>query len=292
MCLTPPCSASSAGPMAVLQRALVSLGCRPLRGTVDVFFRSARIALQFLTCFPISLEPPPAGREVGLSLLWYPAVGLLLGLLLWSAAVLLSPVPIPLAASIMVAVWVFSTGALHLDGLADTVDAWAGGRGERERTLAIMKDPYSGPIGIAAVVCLLLLKFGALSALLFTRRSGVWGETQFACAFILPPTLARSAVPLLFAQTPYVRVQGIGADLTQYQSRAGAWVTATVISLAAITFGGWCGLLATAVTAATYLIMRRAFIRRLGGLTGDCAGAMVEVIETFTVVALALSASA
>jgi adenosylcobinamide-GDP ribazoletransferase len=257
-----------------------------------VFLRSARIALQFLTCFPISLEPPPAGREVGLSLLWYPAVGLLLGLLLWGTAVLLSPVAIPLAASIVVAVWVFSTGALHLDGLADTVDAWAGGRGERERTLAIMKDPHSGPVGVAAVVCLLLLKFGALSALVFTRRSGVWGEMQFACAYILPPTLARGAAPFLFAQTRYVRVQGIGADLAQYQSRAGAWVVAAATGLAATGFGRWYGLLATAITVVTYLIMRRAFIHRLGGMTGDCAGAMVEIIETFTVVALALSASA
>ena len=257
-----------------------------------MFLRSARIALQFLTCFPIDLEPAPVGREVGLSLLWYPAVGLLLGLLLWGTAVVLSPVAIPLAASIVVAVWVLSTGALHLDGLADTVDAWAGGRRERERTLAIMKDHYSGPVGVAAVVCLLLLKFGALSALLFTRRSQVWGEMQFACAYILPPTLARGAVPLLFAHTPYLRVRGIGADLAQYQSRAGAWVIAAATGLAAIAFGRWYGLLATATTVVTYLIMRRAFIRRLGGMTGDCAGAMIEVIETFTVVALALSTSA
>ena len=257
-----------------------------------MFLRSARIALQFLTRFPISLEPPPVGRELGRSLLWYPAVGLLLGLLLWGAAVLLSSVAIPLAASIIVAVWVISTGALHIDGLADTVDAWAGGRGERERTLAIMKDPYSGPVGVAAVVCLLLLKLGALSALLLVRGSGGWGGMQFACACVLPPTLARAAVPLLFAQTLYVRMHGIGAELAQYQSRAAAWVIAVVTSLAAIAFGRWYGLLATAVTAVTYLIMRRAFIRRLGGATGDCAGAMVEVIETLTLVALALTASA
>jgi adenosylcobinamide-GDP ribazoletransferase len=62
--------------------------------------------------------------------------------------------------------------------------------------------------------------------------------------------------------------------------------------VSAITFGAWYGLLATAVTAVTYLIMRRAFIRRLGGMTGDCAGAMVEVIETLTAVALALTVSA
>lgn len=254
--------------------------------------RAARVALQFLTRIPISLVPPPVGREVGLSLLWYPVVGLILGLLLWVASLLLRPFPTPLAAAMVLGVWVFFTGALHLDGLADTVDAWAGGRGERERTLEIMKDPYSGPVGVAAVVCLLLLKFGALSAFLSQRSSGGWAETQLACAYILPPTLARGAVPLLFAQTPYVRVQGIGAHLAQYQSRTGAWTSAVGTGLGAIMLGGWHGLLATAVTGVTYLMMRRAFIRRLGGMTGDCAGAMVEVIETLSLVALALTASA
>ena len=131
-----------------------------------MFFRSALMAVQFLTCWPIRLEPPPARREVGLSLLWYPAVGLLLGLLIWVATILLSPLATPLAAAVVLALWVSCTGALHLDGLGDTADAWVGGRGDRERTLAIMKDPYSGPIAVAAVVCLLLVKFGALSALL------------------------------------------------------------------------------------------------------------------------------
>src|SRR6266404_3592900 len=78
------------------------------------------IAVQFLTCFPIRLAAPPVGREAGLSLLWYPAVGLLLGLLLWVAAMLLSPLATPLAAALMLAAWVSCTGALHLDGLADT----------------------------------------------------------------------------------------------------------------------------------------------------------------------------
>lgn len=257
-----------------------------------MFLRSARIALQFLTSFPISLEPPPVGREVGLSLLWYPVVGLLLGLMLWGVAVLLGSVAIPLAASIIVAVWVFSTGALHLDGLADTADAWAGGRGDRERTLAIMKDPYSGPVGVAAVVCLLLVKLGALSALLSMSDNEVWSKTRFACAYILPPTLARGAVPLLFAQTPYVRVRGLGAGLAQYQWSAGSRVIAAATGVAAITFGRWSGLFATAVAAVAYLIMRRAFIRRLGGITGDCIGAMVEAIETLTIVTLMLTASA
>jgi adenosylcobinamide-GDP ribazoletransferase len=253
-----------------------------------VVLRSARIALQFLTCFPIRFERAPLPREVGLSLLWYPLVGLLLGLLLWAAALLLNRVASPLAAAIVLAIWVSATGALHLDGFADTVDAWAGGRGDRERTLAIMKDPCSGPIAVAAVVCLLLLKFGALSAL---SRNVSGRDAHVAWAYIFPPLLARAAVPILFAQTPYVRIQGIGAALAQYQSRVGGQAVGATTALAALVVGGGSGLLAVAVTVVAYLLMRGVFVRRLGGATGDCAGAMIEVIEALTLIALVLTAS-
>jgi adenosylcobinamide-GDP ribazoletransferase len=270
-------------PWVLLGRALC-----PRRTRADVFFRSALIAVQFLTCWPIRLEPPPARREVGLSLLWYPVVGLLLGLLVWVAAILLSPLATPLAAALVLVIWVSSTGALHLDGLADTADAWVGGHGDRKRMLAIMKDPYSGPIAVAAVVCLLLLKFGALAALR-EGRGVSWSQLHFACGCILPPLLARAAVPVLFAHTPYIRTRGIGADLAQYQSRPGGRWVAGLTALAVIVVCGRYGLVATAAAAASYLLMRRAFIRRLGGITGDCAGAMIELIEVLTLLALASS---
>jgi adenosylcobinamide-GDP ribazoletransferase len=254
-----------------------------------VLLRPALIAVQFLTCFPIRLEPPPVGREVGLSLLWYPVVGLLLGLLVWTAAVLLGPLATPLGAAMVLAVWVSVTGALHLDGLADTADAWVGGRGGRERTLAIMKDPYSGPVAVAAVVCVLLVKFGALSALHEARGAASSSGLHFACGCILPPLLARAAVPVLFAHTPYARPQGIGAALAQYQSRPGGRWVATLTAAAVTVVCGRYGLLATAAAGSVYLIMRRAFIGRLGGVTGDCVGAVIEVIEALSLVTLASS---
>ena len=251
-----------------------------------MLLRPMLIAVQFLTCFPIRLAAPPVGREAGLSLLWYPAVGLLLGLLLWVAAMLLSPLATPLAAALVLAAWVSCTGALHLDGLADTADAWVGGHGN-ERTLAIMKDPCSGPVAVAAVVCLLLVKFAALSALREARGIASWSDLHFACGCILPPLLARAGVPLLFAHTPYIRAEGIAVDLAQYQSRVGGWLAAALTALAVIVVCGRYGLGATTATAVVYLAMRRAFFRRLGGMTGDCAGAMIEVSEALSLVTLA-----
>jgi len=249
-----------------------------------VFLRPALIALQFLTRFPIRLTRPPPAREVGLSLLWYPAAGFLLGLLLWLAAILLSvsALAAPLAAALELALWVSCTGALHLDGLADTADAWVGGHGDRERTLEIMKDSHSGPVAVVAVVCLLLVKFGALSALFDARSIQPWRDLHFACRCVLSPVLARAAVPVLFAHTSYTRLAGVGADLAHYQSRRWGLAVAAFTVLSAMFACGRYGVAASTAAIVVYVLMRRAFVRRLGGVSGDCVGAIIEVIEAVT----------
>ncbi|HCA63204.1 MAG TPA: adenosylcobinamide-GDP ribazoletransferase, partial [Pseudomonas sp.] len=78
------------------------------------------IALQFLTSLPIRLPAMPTPRQQGRSLLHYPAVGLFLGALLWLAALLLEGASPLLQAALLLALWVALTGALHLDGLADS----------------------------------------------------------------------------------------------------------------------------------------------------------------------------
>ncbi|HCS46271.1 MAG TPA: adenosylcobinamide-GDP ribazoletransferase, partial [Pseudomonas sp.] len=110
------------------------------------------IALQFLSSLPIRLPGMPAPRELGRSLLFYPLVGLLFGVILWTLNGLLLGTPLLLHAALLLTVWVLLSGALHLDGLADSADAWLGGFGDRERTLTIMKDPRSGPIAVVTLV--------------------------------------------------------------------------------------------------------------------------------------------
>jgi len=192
-----------------------------------VLLRPMLIAVAIPDLLPHPPGGAPVGREAGLSLLWYPAVGLLLGLLLWVAAMLLSPLATPLAAALVLAAWVSCTGALHLDGLADTADGWVGGHGDRERTLAIMKDPCSGPVAVAAVVCLLLVKFAALSALREARGAASWSDVHFACGCIcrrywrVPLCRCCSRTLLMYAPR---ELQSI---LAQYQSRVGGRLAAT-----------------------------------------------------------------
>ncbi|MBV4533414.1 adenosylcobinamide-GDP ribazoletransferase [Pseudomonas sp. SWRI107] len=237
------------------------------------------IALQFLSSLPVTLPGMPAPREMGRSLLFYPVVGALFGLLLWLASALLQGVAAPLHAALLLALWVLLSGALHLDGLADSSDAWLGGFGDRERTLEIMKDPRSGPIAVVTLVLVLLLKFCALWVLV---------ERGAGAVLLLAPVIGRAAMLGLFLCTPYVRKGGLGAALAEHLPRqAAAWVLAGS-ALACVVLAGatavWILLLALAVFAS----LRRLMCKRLGGTTGDTAGALLELLELAVVVGLAV----
>lgn len=253
-----------------------------------VWARAAMVALQFLTRVPLHIEPPPDARETGLSLACYPVVGLALGMMLWGIALAVSRLPAFLGAAIVLVVWVLLTGALHIDGLADVADAWVGGHGDRERTLSIMQDPRSGPVAVAVVNCLLLLKFAALAALAAAHfHAAPWRDPRLAAGCILPPLLARAAIPLLFAHTPYVRAQGIARDLTAHQSRGAGIVVAALTALCTLAACRMLGAVALCAAAVAYGIVRGGLVRRLGGFTGDGAGALIEVIEAVCLVAIA-----
>lgn len=240
------------------------------------------VALQFLTRIPVRLPHTPSPRQLGQSLLWYPLVGLLLGSLLYGLALGIDLVAPTLRASLLLATWVWLTGALHIDGLGDTADAWIGGRGDRDRMLTIMKDPRSGPGAVAVIVLMLLVKFEAIGAVSGIQR----------IELLLPPILARAAVPGLFASTPYVRPDGIATNHSAELPRRPAIIVVVISLLMTIVAFGKAGGLAVLAAAATFLVMRTVLLRSLGGTTGDTAGAMVELIETAVLVAIAATSSA
>jgi len=234
------------------------------------------IALQFLSSLPVRLPGMPSPEASGRSLLFYPAVGLLFGVLLWAASALLAGTPVLLHAALLLALWVVLSGGLHLDGLADSADAWLGGFGNRERTLLIMKDPRSGPMAVVTLMLVLLLKFCALLALL---------EQGQQAALMLAPILARAAMLGLFMTTPYVRAGGLGQALADHlPRRAGAWLLAGV-ALVSLAF---CGVWISLLVLAGFVALRRQMIKRLGGTTGDTAGAMLELLELLLLLGAAL----
>ncbi|GGE50925.1 adenosylcobinamide-GDP ribazoletransferase [Halopseudomonas oceani] len=236
------------------------------------------LALQLLSRIPVRLWREPTGQELGRSLLWYPAVGLLLGFALLLLSWLLGGVATPLAAALLLVFWVWFSGGLHLDGLADTADAWVGGMGSAERTLKIMKDPACGPVGVTVLVLLLLVKWAALVSLL---------ETAAWPALLLAPWLARGALAGLLLSTPYVRPQGMGSLLVAQMPRERLKLTLLLHTGLTLCLG-WVGLLALVVTISLLALWRRSLLDRLGGTTGDTAGALVEVIEAAVLAVVAV----
>jgi adenosylcobinamide-GDP ribazoletransferase len=231
--------------------------------------QSLWLALQFLTRLPTPQLADVTPQAFGRSLLFFPLVGLLIGALLFAANHLLEPFSALLAAALLLLLWVLLSGALHLDGLADMADAWIGGQGDRERTLEIMKDPASGPMGVSAVVVLLLLKFAALTEVLASA-------TQL---LLLSPLLGRSAALLLMLTTPYCRSEGLASQMVNSMPRSALWLLLLLIALIIPCWLGWSGMYLLGAMLVLYSLYRRALWQRLQGYTGDGAGALIELTE-------------
>lgn len=273
-------------------------------------WRALLFAGRFLTRTPLPDPGAPAPGELGRAALYYPLVGLLLGAvlaLLGALMVWLLPNPAPLAiAAVLLIGWVWGTGALHLDGLGDCADAWVGGLGSRERTFAILKDPRSGAMAVVALVLILIARFAALAALVqalagaalpmglgSANNGGGASAGWLALAWL--PALARAQVLLLALTTSYARPTGMGAALRDELRRPAAWlvVAATwtgallTLWLVAGSAGGTglvaglaSGLMLALAAALVFVAWRRSMVTRLGGFTGDTAGALVELTET------------
>ncbi|TWC10711.1 MULTISPECIES: adenosylcobinamide-GDP ribazoletransferase [unclassified Pseudomonas] len=237
------------------------------------------IALQFLSSLPVRLPGMPEPGQLGRSLLFYPLVGVLFGALLWGFNALLLGTPLLLHGALLLTAWVLLSGGLHLDGLADSADAWLGGFGDRERTLLIMKDPRSGPIAVITLVLVLLLKFAALLALL---------EQGQTLVLLIVPVLGRTALLGLFLTTPYVRAGGLGQALADHLPRSAGWQVLSACALGCVLVTGWAGVWALIIAAVVFIGLRQMMLRRLGGCTGDTAGALLELLEMAVLVGIAL----
>ena len=230
------------------------------------------IALQFLTTLPIQLKAMPSPQQNGQSLLFYPVVGVLIGAVLCGLALLLHSLPIILLASIILCVWIWLTGGLHLDGLADTADAWVGGFGDQERTLAIMKDPSCGPIGVLSLIIVCLLKWSAIYVLL---------QQQLFLALLIFPVFGRIAPLIFFLTTPYVRKNGLGTTLTAFIPKKTAILIVILCLLTSLYFL-WLGVLTALIFLISLYYLRHKFMQRISGITGDTLGASIEILEMVT----------
>jgi adenosylcobinamide-GDP ribazoletransferase len=229
-------------------------------------------ALRTLSILPV---PGKGAQEMASSLPWFAVAGCILGLILYGVVLLADLAmaggwPQGTAAAVLVG-GVLLTRGLHLDGLADCADGFYGAW-DRERALAIMKDPHVGTFGVCALVLVLLARWVALVRL---AASGL--AFWIVGAYIV----SRVAMVELAVWLPYARAEGgTGAAFVQGARPAHAlWALASAGALLV----GALGSAGAAALAAGWLI---AFLcglyakRRIGGVTGDVLGACSEIVET------------
>jgi adenosylcobinamide-GDP ribazoletransferase len=252
-----------------------------------VALESLRLAGGFLSVLPVApvTDPTPrtAGRAMVLAPLAVVPLAALAGLVWWAAAG--AGLPGLVGGLLVVGTLALGTRAMHLDGLADTVDG-LGASWDRARALEVMRRGDVGPMGAVALVVVLGLQAAGLAAL----PPGLPG----AAAVALVVCASRGALVLACRRgVPAARPDGLGRIVASSVGPVGVAVGVLVLlGLAAAAAGvagrpWWLGLLAAVLATAVVVALVGHAVRRLGGISGDVLGAAVEAAFATLVVVLA-----
>ncbi len=256
----------------------------PLRSVFLSQYTEFAAAVRFLSILPMPgrtqlLDKDEVTTRLVVGCEYFPLVGLLLALLLWSLVLLLAPlVPQLVLAALLVAALVILTGGLHLDGLMDSCDGLFGGS-TRERKLEIMRDSRVGSFGVLGAICILLLKFALFASL---------RVHALPLALLIALPSSRWAMVLALRVFPGARPTGLGAAFHQAVTTERLLLAGT-IALAIVLFTGqFIGLIVWLAGTVTTLILGLLITRSLGGLTGDSYGAIEEVAEVVALLVLVM----
>ncbi|MEA5054025.1 MAG: adenosylcobinamide-GDP ribazoletransferase [Propionicimonas sp.] len=236
-------------------------------------------AVMFYTRIPVPGWVGYSEDALNRSTRYFPAIGWIVGtavaVVIWLAGLVL---PTAVAVVLGLAAGVLLTGAFHEDGFADVCDGFGGGH-SAERTLAIMKDSRVGAFAAIGLVLLFGLKLTLLTDLV---GRGLW---QALVGLVFAHVLSRWCVVTVIRSGTYARL-----DATSKVRPIGKAISVGGLGVATLWLLPFVGLLwptpwwglAVIPAFATRLLMYRWFRRRLGGYTGDCLGALQQVIEVVT----------
>jgi adenosylcobinamide-GDP ribazoletransferase len=232
------------------------------------------------TCTVVPVRPPrtvdrKAGRD---AMLWAPLVGVALGWVgggvVWLGDKAFNSSYV--AAASALAILAGLTRGMHLDGLADTADG-LGSAKAAEKALDVMRRSDIGPFGVVTLVLTLLVQFACIAA------APWWGLAVAVPAGRLASTLG------CVRGVPAARTDGLGATVAGSVPPAAYGAFLVVMVAYGVAIAGWFGLIAVLVSMGTAGLLLRRCVSRLGGITGDVLGALIEVATTAALIVLAAS---
>lgn len=236
------------------------------------FFKAFIFAVQFLTRIPIPVVMQPDKRIASCCLALFPLVGWLIGAILYSLCIILllpgkfSPLTV---AVFIVAAETMLTGAFHLDGLADSFDAFFSTAKSPEQKLEIMKDSRIGVMGAAALMLGLLIKIMLISECI---------RYDLKAVIMIYPAMGRLAQVTLYRIGTYVRPGGIGGVFAQAGSPKIVWCAIALMlpSLLVISAHLFLAFALFACFVAYYNYYAKC---QIGGITGDVLGSATVLSE-------------
>ncbi|MFH1199232.1 MAG: adenosylcobinamide-GDP ribazoletransferase [Candidatus Omnitrophota bacterium] len=242
--------------------------------------KSFFIALQFLTILPIRIKGELKEGDFGKALTFFPVIGALLGTFLFALAYYLRNSPPLFSAALILVIYTILTGAIHLDGLADTCDGFYAGK-TKENILRIMRDSAIGTMGVIGIILILLLKFSLIAS--FPRVA------DLGKALIVALSFSRWSQAVACLNSSYARQDG-KAKFFLKGARKIDIALGGLFSLGLfILFFNWQGIFIFILSLLITLLFISYSKRRINGMTGDTIGALNEIMEV-TVLSLALIA--
>lgn len=235
-------------------------------------------AMRFLTVIPIPFKKD-ASFVPKAAVPFFPVAGLVIGVILalldWFFGWCFNRT---IAAALDVAILICLTGALHIDGLADSGDGLFSHK-PTLKALEIMRDSRIGSMGMATVVVVLLIKFAALTGI----------ESHRFLMLLLIPALARTGLVFAMLRLPYLRKEDGLAGPFFVSSLPWLFVVVLLLVLAALVYTGLTGLIVIAGYLVSTVLIMLFYHKRMGGVTGDMLGAMIEVQEAFLLLLAAVN---
>jgi adenosylcobinamide-GDP ribazoletransferase len=240
---------------------------------VNSFF----LALRFLTIIPLGKRGEADPGSIVAAGKYYPVIGLIIGGLSWAFYYGSHHFfPIPVSVGLLVIFGVLLTGALHLDGLADCLDGLYGGT-HREERLAIMKDVNLGTMGVVGLILILGIKYLLLREIMSFPALWKW--------IVLIPAVSRWTPVFLAFLFKYARLGGgLGQALVTGTGKKEFFWATLLAWVPILTLSGFYGFGLILVVLIWSLLSGWFFLRKVGGITGDILGAVIESSEVWAMV--------
>lgn len=278
---------------------LKNSGLNKIKENGIIILKEIALLIKFMTRLPMP-KVKFDSKLLGKSMMFFPVVGIIIGLINWIVGTGVYKLEYErithgylggtlglVTAFVLVALEVILTGGLHLDGLADTFDGIFSYR-SKQKMLEIMKDSRVGTNGV------LILIFYILGKVIFLMETAKYLGVEQGRLMLMVPVIARIGGVINCATEPYARATGMGKTFVENTDKKGMIVSLVIATLFVVVVSilNKISLLTTIgtimIVALSSYLFGKLMTRKIGGITGDTLGALLELSSLLALVLMYL----